>query len=138
MNWILLSLIAMFFNFVVFILIRKLTKRMSSSVMSLYLFGISAIYLIITNLILEESYSMPKIAFLLLTTAGLAGSIVYLVLYKAISIAPNIGYPVAVFSLHIVITTIISALFLGTSLTLIKFIGVIIAAAGIISLILWK
>ena len=138
MNWILLSLIAMFFNFIAVILIRKLTKRMSSSVMSLYLFGILAIYLIITNLILKESYAMPKIAFLFLTIAGLAGSIVYLVLYKAISIAPNPGYPVAVFSLHVVITTLVSAIFLGTSLTLIKFIGVLIAAVGIISLTLWE
>lgn len=135
MNWLALSLVVMILNSIAILLIKYVSKKMKSEVMSAYLFSVIAIFLIIFHvLFLEESFLIPERMIIPLLIMGFSGSATYLLLYKSISIAPNAGYSVAIVSLSLVFITLISTFILGTSLTLLKFLGIIIATLGMIFL----
>ncbi|GEM_PF-5781614 len=134
MNWISLAAIGLIFNTIAIILIRRLGKRTNTNVMTMYIFVFLSFFLLAINLFQGKSYNMPLNLFVILSIVGLAGGIKFLYLYEALSTAPNAGYPVAMVSFGIIITTIISAIFLNQSLELVNFIGVLVSVAGMILL----
>jgi drug/metabolite transporter (DMT)-like permease len=134
MNWVLLSIVAMIMNFFALVFIRKLGKIVKPELLTGYIFSFLSLGLLFTNLGAAKSFIVPFNALLLLVLVGIMGSVVYLFLYKSISISPNPAYPVAIVSSSVVIVTLISSFVLGTSLGLVNFFGVLIAVIGIMIL----
>ena len=138
MNWIMLSLFSLISNFLAILLIRKLTKRIKSEIATMYLFSFVALFLLIYNIFSKKFFSFEFQTLIPMVIVGITGGITYLLLYKSLSIAPNTGYPVAIFSISTVLVTFISAFILGTDLSYIKLFGVITAVSGMILLSLSK
>lgn len=138
MNWLTLAFIAMITNSFALLLIRKIGKRMKPEVMTFYIFLMLAISLAIINVIFSKAFFISSSLFIPLVTIGIMGGTTYLLFYKSISLAPNPGYSIAIFSLNVIIITLISNIILDTSLNLTKLLGIVIATLGTILLTLLK
>ena len=71
----------------------------------------------------------------LLFAAGLLGYIGNLCAVRAVSLAPNAGYAVAIFGLQALVVTIVSVVALGGSLSWLKVVGVLLCFAGVALLV---
>lgn len=139
MNWITLSLISLGLNTIAIIMISRLGKKMNTNLMTAYLYSSLGVFLLIVNfLFLGNSLIVPFNLFLPLLGIGLIGGFAYMLFYTSLSIAPNPGYPSAVFSINLIVVTLISAFILGTEITLLKFSGVLVAVVGMVLMSLSK
>ena len=77
----------------------------------------------------------PRHSLMLLFIAGGLGYLGNLAAVRAVGLAPNPGYAVAIFGLQALVVTIVSLVVLGASLTWIKVAGVLLCFAGVALLV---
>lgn len=71
-----------------------------------------------------------------LFVAGLLGYIGNLFAVRAVALAPNAGYAVAIFGLQALVVTLVSVILLGASLSWVKVAGVLLCCAGVALLVI--
>jgi hypothetical protein len=72
----------------------------------------------------------------MLFTAGALGYVGNLAAVRAVGLAPNPGYAVAIFGLQALVVTFVSMLVVGASVSWTKIVGVILCAAGVALLVI--
>ena len=72
----------------------------------------------------------------LLFLAGLLGYVGNLFAVRAVGLAPNAGYAVAIFGLQALVVTGVSVVLLGGAFTAVKLLGVLLCCAGVALLVL--
>jgi drug/metabolite transporter (DMT)-like permease len=72
----------------------------------------------------------------LLFTAGALGYVGNLAAVRAVALAPNPGYAVAIFGLQALVVTVVSMMLLGASLSWVKICGVLLCSAGVALLVI--
>ena len=70
-----------------------------------------------------------------LFVAGLLGYVGNLFAVRAVALAPNAGYAVAIFGLQALVVTTVSVILLGASLSWLKMLGVVLCCIGIALLV---
>lgn len=72
----------------------------------------------------------------LLFIAGALGYVGNLAAVRAVALAPNPGYAVAIFGLQALVVTVVSMMLLGASLSWVKICGVLLCSAGVALLVI--
>jgi drug/metabolite transporter (DMT)-like permease len=72
----------------------------------------------------------------LLFVAGLLGYVGNLFAVRAVGLAPNAGYAVAIFGLQALVVTGVSVILLGGAFSAVKLVGVLLCCAGVALLVL--
>ena len=72
----------------------------------------------------------------MLFVAGLLGYVGNLFAVRAVALAPNAGYAVAIFGLQALVVTLVSVILLGASLSWLKVLGVLLCCAGVALLVI--
>ena len=131
--WLIYSLTALFgFTGIYFFIKLLTTYNIGSSVLNFWMFALASIGFLLLSIFQKEPLSVPKSSiyiFIILTFFVIFGNYFSV---KAVSIAPNAGYPAAIVGCAAAIMTILSIFFFGADLSWLKMLGVALATIGII------
>ena len=134
--WPLFALVAMACFSGMQLLFKQFTLRgMSPAAILVFVFGFG--WLLYVGHVALVGTSLPRqpAVIALLFLAGLLGYVGNLFAVRAVSLAPNAGYAVAIFGLQALVVTTVSVLLLGSSLSWIKMAGVLLCFAGVALLV---
>jgi uncharacterized membrane protein len=138
MSWFIYAIIAMFAFSVNFLLIKKiLNLGIRSEIVLMYIFGISALVILIFSVSTKTTINITGYIFLFILLAAIFAIIGNVFLFKSIGISPNPGYALAVSGVHILLVAIASVFIFKSDFSLVKGLGTILAVVGII-LLGWK
>ena len=115
--------------------LAKLVKLgLPISFVNAIIYSLAAICLVGIFLYERKSVTLKTLHIPWIIIAAISVTVVIAVTLIAFDIAPNIGYVSAILSFCTVLVTLFSVLFLGSSLTLIKGIGIGLVVMGIVLL----
>ena len=135
MGWFIYAIIAMVALTINFLLIKKiLNLGIRSEIVLIYIFGISAIIILIYSVSTKASINISRYVFLFILLAAIFAIIGNFFLFKSMGISPNPGYALAVSGVHILLVAIASIFIFKSDFSLVKGVGVILAVIGIILL----
>ena len=135
MGWFIYALIAMIgftVMFLAFIKVGKLGLR--SEIVFMYYCIIAGALVLTYSFSSKIPLNITKTLFVFLLVAAIFGAIGNIFLFKAMNVAPNPGYAIAVSGVHVVLVAIASILLFSSEFTLVKGLGTIFAVIGIILL----
>lgn len=134
-NWFILSLLAAFAFSGMILLFRVATDKGVSPILGIfYIVLVAAILLGGYIFAVEKNFMTSTNILIILIIAGIFSFIGNALIFKAVSSAPNPGYPVAVEALRIVLITVISILIFTLKPNPIGIFGTLLVVAGIILL----
>lgn len=131
-NWLVYAFVA----FLGYFFVNFLFKFVSSEnpfLISLFLYGAAAatMFLILAP---KMDFSINTRSIIIAVLIGICSVTATVFALKSIKLAPNPGYSVAVYSANFLLLTIVSVFVFGSSLTTIKFLGVLATLIGLILL----
>jgi hypothetical protein len=118
------------------LVLKYLTRGMTSAGILVFVFGFAWICYAAHVAAFRTPLPASGSTLGLLIAAGGLSYIGNLCAVRAMALAPNPGYALAIAGLHSLLVTLLSAVILGASLAWTKLIGVILCAAGIALLVL--
>jgi uncharacterized membrane protein len=133
--WIALSLAAMGLMAGMYMLLSGLNRLgLDQSITLLCLFPLillfNGLYLCLTGTPLRLPTSVP--AWLLLAGAALASFLGNLYCLRAMKLAPNPGYPLAIQGCSVLIVTVVSLWLFASQLSIVKGVGVLLCTIGVV------
>ena len=135
--WPLYALIAMACFSTMQLLFKYFTRGgMGPAAILVFVFGFGWILYVGHVVLLRTTLTWTPSTVALLFAAGLLGYVGNLCAVRAVGLAPNAGYAVAIFGLQALVVTIVSAVALGGSLSWLKMIGVVLCVTGVALLVL--
>jgi len=136
MLWIIYAFVAMLCLTVMVLIETKVTRIESSSILiNMYIFGLAFIGFLFLAL-RGGRLTMPSTAIYLLVIVAVIAVAMNFFAIESLRLAPNPGYPKTIKALSAVLVTLFAVVFLGSKLTMIKFISVLVTILGIVMLIL--
>lgn len=108
---------------------------MSPAAILVFVFGFGWLFFMVHVATLRTDVAVSPSAAGLLLAAGLLGYLGNLFGVRAVALAPNAGYAVAIFGLQALIVTIVSVMLLGASLSWLKVLGVVLCCLGVALLV---
>lgn len=137
MEWYSYALLSMlFFSIMVLIFKRLMSGGLQPGVILLFVFGLSALFYLAHFLIAKTPMETNYYILALLLIAAILSYVGNLFSLKAINSAPNVGYPLAINSLQIILVTVASVFLFGSKLSLIKVAGLLLGLIAIMLLAL--
>ena len=132
MIWPLYALIAMVCFSAMQLLFKYFSRGgLSPAAILVFVFGFGWVLYLAHVVTLRTPLTWSPSIVALLFGAGLLGYVGNLCAVRAVSLAPNAGYAVAIFGLQALVVTIVSAIALGGSLSWTKLVGVLLCFAGV-------
>ncbi len=128
-----------FIGFIGYFFVNFLFKFVSSEnplMISLILYGTAAISMLVL-LAPKMQFALSTKAIIIAAIIGISSVVATVFALKSIALAPNPGYSGAIYSANFVLVTLISVLVFGSSLSLVKFIGVAAVFIGLVLLSLY-
>ena len=108
---------------------------MNPGAILVFVFGFGWLFFLvhvgISRVAVAPSPSLVAVLF----AAGLLGYVGNLFAVRAVALAPNAGYAVAIFGLQALVVTIVSVMLLGASLSWLKVLGVALCCLGVALLV---
>ena len=118
------------------LVLRYLTRSMTSAAILVFVFGIAWILYVTHVVLLKTPIPTTTPTLIWLVVAGGLSYVGNLFTVRAMALAPNPGYALAIAGLNSLFVTLASAVILGASLSWSKLLGVMLCAAGISLLVL--
>jgi uncharacterized membrane protein len=118
------------------LVLKHLTRGMTSALILVFVFGFAWICYAAHVAALRTSLSLKASTLGLLIAAGVLSYLGNLFAVRAMALAPNPGYALAIASLNSLLVTLLSTVILGASLAWMKLLGVVLCVAGIALLVL--
>lgn len=135
MNWIILSLASLFLSAVVVVIITGQVKKGISTQFVMFIISVIWIFGYGFWAYFEgANFIFPKIYFLLIVIAGLAGVFANWFIFAAAADSPNAGLAFAISNSSSAMVAVLAVFFLGSELSLRRFAGVLVCLLGVVIL----
>ena len=136
-SWPAYALVAMSCFSCMQLLFKYFTKGgLTPAAILVFVFGFGWCFYLVHILTLRTPLVSAPGALGLLLVAGALGYVGNLCAVRAVALAPNAGYAVAIFGLQALVVTIVSVMLLGATLSGVKLIGVLLCFAGVALLVM--
>lgn len=116
---------------------KFLTGRgLTSPAILVFVFGFGWLLFTVHVLTVRTPLPVTPTVVALLFTAGLLGYVGNYFAVRAVALAPNAGYAVAISGLQALVVTLVSVVVLGSSLSWLKGLGVLLCCLGVALLVI--
>ena len=133
MSWIAHSALATIFFVGVILFIKALTnQQLEAEILNLYFFLSTAAGFALVALFRQSEFSVPSTTYVLFLGLAVTAVAYNLFIVKAIEIAPNPAYPLAILSANVVIIALASFVLFSSEINLVKMIGVVLTTVGVV------